>query len=65
MSAHADRAELLKWLHNFKESPKMTFIIHGEEKSAMAFCQTIKDELGWQNVIIPEYLESFELFQGI
>lgn len=65
LSAHADRDELLKWLHNFKESPKMTFIIHGEEKSATAFSQSIKEELGWQNVIIPEYLESFELFQGI
>ena len=65
LSAHADQSELLKWLHNFKEAPKMTFIVHGEVKSSMAFSDRIKEELAWQNVIIPEYLESFELFQGI
>ncbi len=63
LSAHADQSELLRWLGNFKGSPKMTFITHGEIESATAFSKKI-EEMGW-NPIIPEYLESFELFNGI
>lgn len=32
LSAHADQEELLQWISNFKQSPKITFIIHGEKK---------------------------------
>jgi len=63
LSAHADQSELLRWLGNFKESPKMIFISHGEIKSATAFAKKI-EEKGW-NPIIPEYLETFQLFNGI
>jgi len=63
LSAHADQSELLQWLGNFKESPKMTFITHGEMASATTFSKKI-EEMGWKT-IIPEYLESFELFNGI
>lgn len=63
LSAHADQTELLQWLGNFKESPKMTFITHGEIESATTFSKKI-EEMGWKP-IIPEYLESFELFDGI
>lgn len=65
LSAHADKNELLKWLGNFNEAPKKVFIIHGEEKSSLALSNSIRNDLGWPNVIIPEYLESFELFQNI
>ncbi len=63
LSAHADQSELLRWLGNFKESPKMTFITHGEIESATTFSKKI-EEMGWKP-IIPEYLQSFELFNGI
>ncbi|MBN8653065.1 MAG: MBL fold metallo-hydrolase [Cytophagales bacterium] len=63
LSAHADQSELLQWLENFKDSPKFTFITHGEKTSAETFAEKIKAK-GW-NVIVPEYLESFELFSGI
>ena len=63
LSAHADQSELLRWLSNFKESPKRTFITHGEIDSATALSGKI-EEMGW-TPIIPEYLESFELFNGI
>lgn len=65
LSAHADKNELLTWLRNFHQQPKITFIVHGEEKSALTFSESIKNELGWPNVYIPEYLESFELFDSI
>ncbi|MDZ7646133.1 MAG: MBL fold metallo-hydrolase RNA specificity domain-containing protein [Cytophagales bacterium] len=48
---------------NFKQSPKRIFITHGEMDSATAFAKKI-EAMGWE-AIIPEYLESFELFNGI
>ena len=65
LSAHADKIELLDWLGTIKEPPKKTFIVHGEEKAAVNFSKTIQRSLGWSNVIVPSYLESFELFEGI
>ena len=64
LSAHADQAELLRWLRNFKKRPKMTFITHGEVESATVFSKLIEEKLGWKTTI-PKYLESFELFQAI
>ncbi len=64
LSAHADQIELMEWAEGFNEKPKLAFIIHGEEKSAGVLAQKLKDELGW-NTIIPNYLESFMLFEGI
>src|SRR5258706_3652907 len=64
LSAHADQSELLRWLSNFKKAPKTTFIVHGEEATAIAFSKTIQQKLGW-NTVIPEYLQPIELFSGI
>ncbi len=63
LSAHADQRELLLWLSNFKQSPKRVFITHGEIGSATTLAEKIK-AMGW-DTIIPDYLESFELFDGI
>lgn len=65
LSAHADKAELLRWAGNFQSSPKMTFIVHGEIESAKHLAHTLTEQLNWPNVIVPQYLESFELFQSI
>jgi len=64
LSAHADQEELMKWISNIKDSPKMTFLIHGEVKSSQTLANKIESEKKW-SVIVPEYLESFELFTGI
>jgi metallo-beta-lactamase family protein len=64
MSGHADRRELFTWMSNFRESPKITFCVHGEGQELEEYAQAIRDTLGW-NVIVPEYLESANLFQGI
>jgi metallo-beta-lactamase family protein len=64
-SAHADRPDLLRWLGGFSSAPKRTFIVHGEPASADALAETIRHELGWANVTVPEYLEADELFRGI
>ncbi|HET8676411.1 MAG TPA: MBL fold metallo-hydrolase [Blastocatellia bacterium] len=60
LSAHADSAEILKWLSGFKRPPRTTFMIHGEPDSAEALRDKIKSELGW-NVVIPAYKEIIEL----
>jgi metallo-beta-lactamase family protein len=64
LSAHADQTELLRWLANFSKAPKRTFIVHGEKESSQAFARIIEQQLGWQP-IVPEYLESVQLFEGI
>ncbi len=64
LSAHADQTELMEWAEGFIEKPKMTFVIHGEEKSSQTLAAKLREELGW-NTIIPTYLESFVLFEGI
>jgi metallo-beta-lactamase family protein len=60
MSAHADSAEILRWLGGFKRAPRTTFIIHGEPKSAEALRDRITEKLGW-NVEIPTYKQVVEL----
>ncbi len=63
-SAHADREELYFWLDHFEKPPKKTFVVHGEEKSAIGFAINIKEKYGW-NTEAPGYLDSAELFKGI
>ncbi|TFG90797.1 MAG: MBL fold metallo-hydrolase [Candidatus Atribacteria bacterium] len=64
MSGHADRGELFSWMGNFTEKPKITFCVHGEGKDLDNYARAIRDTLKW-NVIVPEYLESVKLFEGI
>ncbi|MCE7057322.1 MBL fold metallo-hydrolase [Algoriphagus sp. AGSA1] len=64
LSAHADQNELIEWAEGFTEKPKLAFMIHGEEKSSSVLAEKLKKELGW-NTVIPNYLESFMLFEGI
>jgi metallo-beta-lactamase family protein len=64
LSAHADLTELFGWLKKFADSPKMTFVIHGEPESARYMQQKIEHDLGW-NAEVPNYLESYVLFSGI
>lgn len=64
LSAHADQEELVEWAEGFVSKPKMTFLIHGEKEASEALSEKLKKELDW-NTIVPEYLESFVLFDGI
>ena len=60
LSAHADAAEILAWLGDFKAAPRKTFITHGEPAAADALRQRIERELRWQ-CHMPYYLESVDL----
>jgi metallo-beta-lactamase family protein len=48
LSAHADQAGLLHWLHAFKTAPQHTFLVHGEAQAAEDFAAAIARELGWR-----------------
>ena len=60
MSAHADRAEILRWLAGFLHPPVMTYLVHGEEGALEALSHTIATERGWPTHIA-KYLERVEL----
>lgn len=60
LSAHADYSEMMKWLGNFREAPKQTFIVHGEPPAQLALQQRIQSELGW-NTVIPAQGQRFFL----
>ncbi len=64
LSAHADLNELLQWLGGFKESPKLTFCVHGEKDVSEKFAATISQKFGW-NTHVPSLNETVELFKGI
>ena len=59
-SGHADSAEIMRWLRSFKQPPKMTFIVHGEDDSRQALAEEIRSTLGWKTHI-PEYLETYNI----
>lgn len=64
LSAHADQDELMEWAEGFSDKPKRVFVVHGEKESSEALATKLNEELGW-NTVIPQYLESFVLFEGI
>ena len=45
-SAHADQEMLCLWVKPMKDTLKKVFVVQGEEKSALALVQHIKDHLG-------------------
>jgi metallo-beta-lactamase family protein len=47
LSAHADQNEILKWLSEFKNPPKQTYIVHGESTAAEELAKTIRIRFGW------------------
>lgn len=57
LSSHADYAETLTWLRNFRAPPKETFLVHGEPAAADALRHRITEELGWR-CTVPDYLET-------
>lgn len=45
ISGHADKDALVKWVRNFKQNPKMVFVVHGEDSVCSLFAKTLKDEV--------------------
>jgi metallo-beta-lactamase family protein len=59
-SAHADWAEILRWLEGIQGAPRRTFLTHGEPQAANAMAGHIKERFGWE-VEVPQYGDRFEL----
>ena len=51
LSAHADQAELLRWLRGFKRPPTITYCVHGEPAVAAGLQEAIERELGWRRAV--------------
>ncbi len=59
-SDHADPPELLEWLRTFKNTPGVTYLVHGELSASSQLRDRMKKELGW-NVQVAEYMERVEV----
>jgi metallo-beta-lactamase family protein len=59
-SAHADQSALLGWARHFVRPPAMTYLVHGEEKSATALSQRLERDLQWRTAV-PASGESVEI----
>jgi len=60
LSAHAGRDELLRWMGEFSSPPEKIFVTHGEESSARALAETLR-ELPGTRVEVPAFADSFEI----
>jgi metallo-beta-lactamase family protein len=58
-SAHADEAEVSRWLASFASPPHRTFLVHGEPTALSAAKQRM-DRLGW-TAQVPRHLEEVTL----
>ena len=59
-AAHADWAEVLRWLEPLKTAPRRVFTTHGEPEAAAAMAEHIRERFGWR-VDVPEYGQTVEL----
>ena len=54
LSAHADRAGLLRWLAACPTAPRRVFVNHGEPAAADSLRRAIRETLGW-DALVPEH----------
>lgn len=59
-SGHGDQRDLRYWLRGFGNTPRQTFLVHGDEDIIAAFAEVLKKEIN-SNVYIPEYQETVTL----
>jgi metallo-beta-lactamase family protein len=59
-SGHADRDALLEWMSSIKNPKLHVFVVHGEDKAAESFAQTVKDRFG-VSVSAPAWGEIIDL----
>lgn len=59
-SGHADRAGLVDFVRVMQKKPRQTFIVHGEDDSSASLANALRNELGLENVVIPQPMQSFD-----
>lgn len=47
LSAHADQADIDRWLDGFEKPPRQVYLVHGEPKAASALAAHIREQRGW------------------
>ncbi|GAB4528338.1 MAG: MBL fold metallo-hydrolase [Anaerolineae bacterium] len=57
-SGHADRDELVAWVGAMQRKPQQTFLVHGEEESAVALSQTLNTTFNFP-VTVPTQGQTF------
>jgi metallo-beta-lactamase family protein len=60
LSAHADRDELLAWYAGLQGVPQRTFVVHGEERTALEFAETLAQRSKGR-VDAPRHGQGFDL----
>ncbi len=60
MSAHADRAEILRWLGTLPGAPGRLCLVHGEPRPMDALKGLIEERLGWKPYT-PSHRETIEI----
>lgn len=50
-SAHADQAEILRWLATCPGAPRHSWCVHGEPQAADTLASTIRHSLGWEAAV--------------
>ncbi|MDO4393135.1 MAG: MBL fold metallo-hydrolase [Bacillota bacterium] len=51
-SGHADRDGLIDWLKYMQKEPKQIFLVHGEMDVKEEFAKTVKEEVGFDTVVV-------------
>lgn len=60
LSAHADQAELLRWLSAIQAAPRQLLLTHGEPHARETLRTLISDQRGW-NLHLPQHGETVPL----
>lgn len=61
LSGHAGRSELIAWAGHLARPPKQTFLVHGEPESAFALAESLRVQLGFENIHVPTKGQQFNL----
>lgn len=56
-SGHADKNALMAWLRGFQAKPHDIFLVHGEHDAKLDFAASVKQEIGWDTVVVDGYNE--------
>ncbi len=63
LSAHADSAELMRWLEGMKTPPSMTFVNHGEPHASQKLAEMLERQRGFR-CMVPKLGERYEISPG-
>lgn len=61
LSAHADRNDLLAYVRAITPSPATVFVVHGEERQALAFATALQAEYPKMRVIVPNLHATYDV----